>query len=318
MNGAIVDVDGPWTHRWVSANGSRFHVAVADAPEPTERERRPAVLFLHGFPEFWWAWRHQLPALARLGYQAFAMDLRGYGGSDKTPRGYDPMTLSADVAGVIRSLGLGRAVVVGHGWGGYVGWATAAMHPEQVHSLAVVSAPHPLRLRHTAFRDPRQSRSAGHVLAFQLPILPERKLVARDCAYVEELLRRWSAPGSPFPDQEASRRYRSAMQLWPAPHCALEYYRWLVRATYRSDGRRFVRAMKRPIPHQVLQIQGTLDPTLLRSTAEGSASYVSGTYRWRLLDGVGHFPHEEAPDDLTKHLAAWLDDLDPEPGGRGR
>lgn len=313
MNGTgdVVDIDGPWTHRWVSANGARFHVAIA---EPSEAgtgsgEERPPVLFLHGFPEFWWAWRHQLPVLARLGYRAMAMDLRGYGGSDKTPRGYDPMTLSADVAGVIRSLGHSSAVVVGHGWGGYVGWATAALHPAQVLGLAVVSAPHPLRLRQAAFRDRRQRRSAGHVLSFQTPILPERKLVANNGEYVETLLRRWSAPGSAFPDEEAAGRYRSAMLLWPAPHCALEYYRWLVRATYRSDGRRFVAQMKALVPQPVLQIHGSLDPTVLRSTAEGSAEHVSGRYRWRLLDGAGHFPHEETPDDVTKELTAWLEDL---------
>ena len=94
----------------VAANGARFHVAlVGDGP---------LVLFLHGFPEFWWAWRHQLPAVAAAGYCAAAMDLRGYGASDKPPRGYDLSTLAADVAGVIRSLGARDAVVVGHGWGG--------------------------------------------------------------------------------------------------------------------------------------------------------------------------------------------------------
>ena len=92
-----VRVDGPWEHRFVSANGARFHVA--------EAGDGPLVLLLHGFPQFWWAWRHQMPALADAGYRVAAMDLRGYGACDKPPRGYDPLTLAADVAGVIRSLG---------------------------------------------------------------------------------------------------------------------------------------------------------------------------------------------------------------------
>lgn len=298
--GGAVEIDGPWTHRWVAANGARFHIA--------ETGTGPLVLFLHGFPEFWWAWRHQLPAIADLGYRAAAMDLRGYGGSDKTPRGYDPVTLAGDVAGLVRSMGHPDAVVVGHGWGGYVAWATAALHPRQVSRLAVVGAPHPLRLRRAALRDGQQLRSAAHVLAFQAPLRPERRLVANDGALVEELLRRWSAPGSAFPDPEASRRYRTAMQLWPAPHCAMEYYRWLVRAAFRSDGRRFVSMMKRPVTQRVLQLHGMLDPSVLPSTAEGSAEYVAGSYRWRLLDGVGHFPHEEAPDAFTKELVSWLED----------
>ena len=110
-------VDGPWTHREVSAGGTRFHVA--------ESGSGPLVLLLHGFPEFWWSWRHQLPALAAAGFRAVAPDLRGYGASDKPPRGYDVPTLAADVAGLVRALGEREAVVVGHDWGGLLAWASA-------------------------------------------------------------------------------------------------------------------------------------------------------------------------------------------------
>jgi pimeloyl-ACP methyl ester carboxylesterase len=119
-------VDGPWSHSLIAANGARFHVAECGASDD------PLVLFLHGFPEFWWAWRHQLPVVAAAGYRAVAMDLRGYGASDKTPRGYDPHTAAADVSGMIRSLGATDAVVVGHGWGGFIGWSAAVFTPRQV------------------------------------------------------------------------------------------------------------------------------------------------------------------------------------------
>ena len=106
-------IDGPWTHRDISANGIRLHVAEAGTG--------PLVVLLHGFPEFWWAWRDQLPAIAEAGFRVVAPDLRGYGASDKPPRGYDSLTLAADVAGLIRALGERDAIVVGHGWGGHVG-----------------------------------------------------------------------------------------------------------------------------------------------------------------------------------------------------
>lgn len=308
-------LDGAWTHRLVAANGARFHVTeprqapdtreIHDAGDGAGPADAPLVLFLHGFPEFWWAWRHQLPVLAGAGYRAVAMDLRGYGGSDKTPHGYDPITLAGDVAGLIRSLGHSDAVLVGHGIGGFVAWATAAFHPEQVRALAVVSAPHPMRLRRAA-AGRRQVRTLMRALAFQVPILPERRIVAHNAAFVEHLLRAWSAPNSAFPDTETAERYREAMLLWPAPHCALEYYRWIFRSTYRSDGRRFAQRMRKPIPHRVLQLHGELDPVVLRSAAEGSAEYVTGPYRWRLLDGVGHFPHEERAEAFTKELLTWL------------
>src|SRR6201999_3425042 len=127
---SVVLVDGPWTHRVVSANGIGLHVAEAGTG--------PLVLLLHGFPEFWWTWRHQLVGLAGAGYRAVAIDLRGYGESDKPPRGYDLWTLAGDVAGLIRALGERRAVVVGHDWGGLIGWTLAALHPRLVRSLVVL------------------------------------------------------------------------------------------------------------------------------------------------------------------------------------
>ena len=87
------------------------------------------MLLLHGFPEFWWAWQHQLPAVADAGFRAVAVDLRGYGASDKPPRGYDGYTMAADVAGLIRALGERDATLVGAGYGGLVAWTTAAFHP---------------------------------------------------------------------------------------------------------------------------------------------------------------------------------------------
>ena len=110
---SCVLTEGPWTHRFVGANGSRFHVVEAGTG--------PLVLFLHGFPEFWWAWHQMLPAVADAGFRAVAVDLRGYGASDKPPRGYDGYTLAADVAGLIRALGERSATVVGTGVGGMIG-----------------------------------------------------------------------------------------------------------------------------------------------------------------------------------------------------
>src|SRR5712691_2354864 len=106
---ASIYLDGPWSHRAVSANGTRFHIA--------ENGDGPLVLLLHGFPQFWWTWRKQLSTLASAGYRAVAVDLRGYGGSDKPPRGYDLITAASDAAGLIRSLGEANAVGVGHAFG---------------------------------------------------------------------------------------------------------------------------------------------------------------------------------------------------------
>ncbi|MDQ1654018.1 MAG: hypothetical protein QOI35_3218 [Cryptosporangiaceae bacterium] len=159
---AAVLIDGPWAHRHVSANGSRFHVV--------EMGSGPLVLLLHGFPEFWWSWRHQIPALADAGYHVAAVDLRGYGSSDKPPRGYDGYTLANDVAGLIRALGERDAMIAGHDWGGFLAWTAATFHPRMIRRIAVLSTAHPLRLRAALATDPRgQLAASSHVFAFQAP-----------------------------------------------------------------------------------------------------------------------------------------------------
>ncbi|WP_432944256.1 alpha/beta fold hydrolase [Kribbella sp. CA-253562] len=279
----------------MAANGARFHVAECGAADD------PLVLFLHGFPEFWWAWRHQLPVIAEAGYRAVAMDLRGYGASDKTPRGYDPFTVSADVSGVIRSLGATEAVVVGHGWGGFAAWSAAVLASRQVRAVAAVSAPHPLMLLRSG-----RPRAAAQVGWFQLPILPERRLLAHDGIHIEQLLRAWSAPGGDFPDAEASRRYRAALQVWPAPHCALEYHRWFVRSRLRGDGRRYSARMREPVGVPVLQLHGGLDGAVSPTSWITPPELVTAPVRHESLTTVGHFPHEEAPERFNAVLLDWL------------
>jgi len=292
---------GPWTHRDVSANGIRLHVAECGAG--------PLVLLLHGFPEFWWSWRHQLTGLAEAGFRAVAVDLRGYGHSDKPPRGYDLWTLAGDVAGLVRALGAERAHVVGHDWGGLVGWTVATLHPRLVASFAALDAPHPLAVRAAMVRDPRgQARATlSYVAGFQLPRLPERSLTAQGGARVESIMRWWSGPdwARTAGFAEAVGHNRRAIQVPGVAHCAMEYYRWAARSQLRAEGRRFAAAMAGPLRMPVLRVQGELDPCLLVRTAKASARW-AGDGELRVLAGVGHFPHQERPAETTALLAAFL------------
>jgi pimeloyl-ACP methyl ester carboxylesterase len=288
-------LDGPWTHRDVNANGIRLHIAEAGSG--------PLVMLVHGFPEFWWSWHHQLVSLAEAGYHVVAPDLRGYGASDKPPRGYDAPTLSADLAGLVRALGERDAIFVGHDWGGHLAWSTAALHPNVVRRLVVLSIAHPLRMQEAMFSDRRQRKASRYILRFQLPWAPERWIVANDAANVGSLLHSWGGPG--FPDAETERNCREAMQIRYAPHRSLEYYRWAVRSLRRSDGRRYRQAMTAPVTAPTLQLHGAVDPCVLAATAVGSSRYVAAEYEWMLLDGVGHFPHQEVPDLVTKELLRW-------------
>ena len=290
-------LDGPWSHRDVSANGIRLHVA--------ELGRGPLVVLLHGLPEFWWCWRHQLVALADAGFKAVAVDLRGYGASDKPPRGYDSFTLAAEVAGLVRALGERQATIVGHDWGGQIAWTLAATNPEVVRRLVVVADPHPLRWLSALARDGEQRRASRYIARFQLPWHPERWLVDDDAAHVSRLLRAWGGPG--FPDDETERRCRDAMQILYVPNRALEYYRWAVRSSVRADGRRYREAMRARIDVPTLHVHGGDDACVRAATADGSGRYVSAAYEWRCYDGVGHFPHEEQPARFNGDLVAWCE-----------
>ncbi|GLW95500.1 alpha/beta fold hydrolase [Actinokineospora globicatena] len=298
-----VRIDGPWAHRDVHANGIRLHVA--------ETGEGPLVLLLHGFAGFWWSWRDQLTALGDAGFRAVAVDLRGYGDSDKPPRGYDAWTLAGDVAGLIKSLGEPKAHLVGHGWGGLLGWTVAALHPRVVQSLSTISAPHPLALRgqirRTALRSaPRnQARAMGHLFSAQIPMVPERRITRDGAALVERRVRSWSGQyWSGLP--EATQRYRTAMLVPGVAHSSHEYYRWAVRSQVRSDGRRFTEALGRTIEVPVLQLYGADDPCVLPRTRTASGPWIGGTNENHELPRVGHFPHEEAPAATNALLTSFV------------
>src|SRR6186713_3103280 len=124
------------TLRFVQSNGIRMRVA--------EMGKGPLVLFLHGFPESWYSWRHQLPALAKAGYHAVAPDLRGYGKSDRPPavEDYDIRHLAADAVGILDALGEKTAVLVGHDWGSIIAWNTILMYPDRFTALVPMSVPY--------------------------------------------------------------------------------------------------------------------------------------------------------------------------------
>ena len=293
---AVIRATGPWQHRDLAANTARFHLV--------EAGEGPLVMLLHGFPMFWWTWRAQITPLVDAGFRVVAMDLRGYGGSDHTPHGYDPMTLAADVNGVIRALGEKQAYIVGHGWGGLLAWAMGAMYPESVLGIVPVSMPHPARLRRAVLKDVVQRRAMNYMFAFQLPFWPEHDLTRDDAAKVEEILREWS--GSEWPDAETAAVYRAAMLGHASAHCALEYHRWAFRSVPRSDGRRFARLMRSTVHAPVLQVHGELDRSISEQSARGSEEHVWGDYQFRVMAGVGHFPHEEAPAEFNALLVDWL------------
>jgi pimeloyl-ACP methyl ester carboxylesterase len=310
---SVVRIDGPWRHLEVHANGIRFHVVEAQTSAQIPGRSggagvsaRPLVVLLHGFGSFWWSWRHQLRALS--GARLVAVDLRGYGGSDKPPRGYDGWTLAGDTAGLIRALGHSSATLVGHADGGLVCWATSMLHPRLVHAIAVVSSPHPIALRASALTRRDQGRALlPSLLKYQVPIGPERWLTRNDAAELESLVRsraggKWVA-SEDF--SETIAHMRRAIQIPSAAHSALEYQRWAVRSQLRGEGRRFMRSMNRQLGVPMLHLRGEADPYVLGDPVRRTLRFAPHG-RYVSVGGAGHFSHEECPDQVNEQLSRFL------------
>ena len=272
-------------------NGVRLHYVEAGAG--------PLVLLLHGFPQFWYAWRHQLPALARAGYRAVAVDLRGYNLSAK-PRGvgaYDVELLAGDVAALVAALGERSAVLVGHDWGAAIAWRVAARYPERVGRLVILNGPHP-RAFLRELRKPAQLLRSAYVLFFQLPVLPELVIRAGDFALLDRVFRRDARPGS-FSDADVAA-HKEALRQPGALTAALNYYR----AAVRHARRRTLRAETR-VEQPTLLIWGDRDRYLGPGMARGLERWVP-RLRVEHVPEATHWVMADAPAQVNELLLAFL------------
>ncbi len=281
----------PWQHRRVHVNGLHLHCVEAGAG--------PLVLLLHGFPEFWYSWHHQLPALAAAGFRALAPDLRGYNESDK-PAGvanYRMGPLLSDVAGLIRESDERRAIVVGHDWGGAIAWKFAMLHPEMVERLIVVNAPHPAAFARE-LGSPGQLARSAYGLFFQLPWLPERVIAAGDFALLERMLRREPVRPGAFSPEDV-RLYKQALARPGALTAALNYYRAVAR--YPGELRKGLR----PILAPTLLIWGERDRYLGIRLTEGLQRWVPNL-RLARLPGVSHWAQNDNPEQVNRLMLDFL------------
>jgi pimeloyl-ACP methyl ester carboxylesterase len=287
----------PMTHAQATINGIRLHYVEAGVG--------PLVVLLHGFPEFWYSWRHQLPALAGAGFHAVAPDLRGYNESDRPAgvRSYRLHLLVDDVAELIAHLGERRATVVGHDWGGVIAWTLAMHRLDLVERLAILNAPHPAAFRRELRRKPAQWLRSAYMLFFQLPWLPEWMLAAADYALVRRLLRRDPVRPGAFTAEDITR-YRDAL-AWPgARTAALNYYRALL----GKDQNAFAEVS--PVLAPTLLVWGERDRYLGVGLTEGLDQWVPDL-RVARLPHASHWVQNDAPDDVNRLLLGFIQS-DPE------
>ena len=265
----------------------------------------PLVVLLHGFPDFWYSWRRQLPALAAAGYRAVACDLRGYNRSDK-PRGraaYTLPALAADVVGLIRERGGGQAALIGHDWGGAVAWEVAATAPATVSRLAVMNCPHPAVFT-TMQLGPGQALRSSYMAFFQLPRVPEALLRAGRFALLRRSLQRLSRSPQAVTRGELDR-YVDAWSQPGALTASLNYYRALARAAWSSRGASPVSSPAH-IDVPTLVLWGAADP-FLQTRLAFPPSGLCADATVRIFEGAGHWVHLDAADEVNDLLISFLE-----------
>jgi pimeloyl-ACP methyl ester carboxylesterase len=267
-------------HRYANNNGVKIHYALYGTG--------PLVVFLHGFPDYWLTWRHQMLALSK-SFRSAALDMRGYNLSDK-PKGvenYNINRLVDDAAAVIVAEGEKSAVIVGHDWGGATAWNIAMRRPELVEKLAILNMPHPYSLARELATNPDQVKYSQYARNFMDPefykqISPER-------------LGNWVR------DPAAKAKHLEAMKR-SDPQAMLHYYQ----ANYPREPYRVWESEPVHVKMPTLLIHGLKDKALASTGLNGLWNWVDADLTITTIPGADHFVQQDAADLVSRTLLAWL------------
>ncbi|MBM3784166.1 MAG: alpha/beta hydrolase [Acidobacteria bacterium] len=264
---------------YANSNGVKIHYVTAG--------KGPLVVMIHGFPDFWYTWRHQMEALAPQ-YQVVAMDLRGYNLSDK-PGGeenYDMRLLVGDVAAVIRHFGKEKAIVAGHDWGGAIAWQFAFHMPRMVEKLIILNLPHPNGLSRELAGNAKQQANSAYARRFQKPD-SHKELTAEGLAF-------W------VKDAAAKAKYVEAFQRSDFNAMMSYYRRNYPREPYEK------REAPQRVQAPVLMIHGLADTALLDGALNDTWKWLDGDLTLVTVPGAGHFVQQDAAELVSRTIKAWL------------
>jgi len=281
-------------HSYIETNGIRLHVVQAGPKSGV-----PVVL-LHGFPEFWYGWRKQIPALVEAGCRVIVPDQRGSNLSDKPKnvKEYDIYTLVDDIIGLIDALGYEKVNLVGHDWGALVAWRLANKYPERLHRLGIMNAPHPAVMKRFLQRDLEQLRRSWYVFLFQLPWIPETGMQQDNWRRAERSLRNTSKINS-FTDEDILK-YKEA---WSQPGAMTATINW-----YRAALRYQPPAPKDPrIKVPTLMMWGMQDFALSHRMARPSMDYVDEG-NLILFPEATHWVHLDEAEEVNHYLIDFIFD----------
>lgn len=281
----------------VDTNGIKLHVVMEG---PTEG---PAVILLHGFPEFHYGWHKQVPALARAGFRVIVPDQRGYFRSDK-PKGiasYDVDILAEDIAGLMDSLGIQNAFLAGHDWGAVVAWTLAINHPERLKKLAILNVPHPDVMARFLREDAEQRKKSWYIFFFQIPFLAEWMLGRNDFRNLRRMLA-GSGKESTFSAEDLAQ----VQKAWAEPGALSGMLHWY-RAIFRRSLRLvlFKKTAERRVTVPTLMLWGKQDVALSHAMVAPSIA-LCDTGEAVVFENATHWVQHDAAEEVNQRLVEFF------------
>ncbi|ABG51885.1 alpha/beta hydrolase fold [Trichodesmium erythraeum IMS101] len=285
-------LESQWKHFFIDTNDIRLHCVTQGEGE--------LVILLHGFPEFWYSWRYQMPALARH-FKVVVPDLRGYNDSDKPDNGYDLDTLAADIRGLIERCGYVKAHIVGHDWGGAIAWHLAQKFPQHLNRLAILNAAHPQKFVQELLGNLDQLRRSWYILAFQVPGIPEWVIQQNLGEFIKGLFQGQAIRKSAF-TAEITQIYQAALEKPGALVAAINHYRQFLWP------QNWLKNFNKPqlVTSPTLILWGKEDYFLSQKLTEGLDKLIAAPFQLKVIPDCGHWIQQEVPHTVNRELLNFL------------
>jgi pimeloyl-ACP methyl ester carboxylesterase len=291
-------------HRFADLEGCRIHYVQRGEGKP--------LLFMHGFPQFWFLWRRQLEDLGA-DHAVYAMDMRGYNLSDKPEEvdAYRMRHLLGDLSGLVEDLGIAPFTLVGHDWGGIVSWAFALKYPELLHRFVIIDSPPPFTWNRDLRESPKQREAVNYMLELSKPSPgPEELIAAGDFAMLDSMLERIGGAQARLSDDERAA-YHEAWSQPGAIRGGLNYYRAARMGDQVATGgvaeeyEAKIKSQRIEVP--TLVIWGERDPALLVGLTRGLEEWIPNL-RVAILPDAGHWVPYERPRQVNRLIREFVAD----------
>jgi epoxide hydrolase 4 len=279
-----------WQHEYIYTNGIGLHYVTQGEGE--------LMLMLHGFPEFWYSWRHQIPEFAQ-NYKVVALDLRGYNDSDKPTQqsAYTMDEFVKDIQGVITGLGYNKCILVAHDWGGAIAWNFADAFPEMLDKLIVLNIPHPAKLA-AGLRTFQQLQKSWYIFLFQIPLLPEFLIQQSDYKAIESIFKGAAVDKTAFSTEDINA-YKDAAAKPGALTAMINYYRNIFQPGLLNN-------TWKTLATPTLMIWGENDTALGKELTYGTDAYAQDL-QIKYIPNCSHWVQQEQPQLVNQYITEFLD-----------